>query len=84
MPEGGDEHRAGGCSASVGLDAPLALPLRSAAGARPLAAPSGARNFIDSPLYGLFGIRSGLADATLPNTGELGGYWIRQPSDPVA
>ncbi len=75
MPEGGDEHRAGGCSASVGLDAPLALPLRSAAGAR---------NFIDSPLYGLFGIRSGLADATLPNTGELGGYWIRQPSDPVA
>ena len=48
------------------------------------AVPSGARNFIDSPLYGLFGIRSGLADATLPNTGELGGYWIRQPSDPVA
>ncbi|MGZ5195198.1 MAG: efflux RND transporter permease subunit [Ramlibacter sp.] len=35
----------------------------------------------DSPLYGLFGIRSRLADAALPGTGELGEYWIRQPAD---
>ena len=102
----------------IGIDALLALPMRSASGAlvplselvvvergvidktlftkdllplsyvmgdigsRPLAAPAATRNFIDSPLYGLFGIRSGLADAALPNTGELGEYWIRQPSDP--
>ncbi|MFM1908305.1 MAG: hypothetical protein RLZZ591_1982 [Pseudomonadota bacterium] len=37
---------------------------------------------LDSPLYGLFAIRSKLADATLPNTGELGEYWIHQPTDP--
>jgi len=37
---------------------------------------------LDSPLYGLFGIRPKLAQATLPNTGELGEYWISQPSDP--
>ena len=37
---------------------------------------------LDSPLYGLFGIRSRLGEATLPETGELGEYWIRQPSDP--
>ncbi len=36
----------------------------------------------DSPLYGLFGIRAGLAGAALPGTGELGEYWIRQPADP--
>lgn len=36
----------------------------------------------DSPLYGLFGIRGQLDKAALPNTGELGEYWIRQPSDP--
>jgi multidrug efflux pump subunit AcrB len=35
----------------------------------------------DSPLYGLFGIRSRLAEAALPGTGELGEYWIRQPAD---
>jgi multidrug efflux pump subunit AcrB len=38
--------------------------------------------FVDSPLYGLFGIRNRLQAAALPNTGELGEYWIRQPSDP--
>jgi len=38
--------------------------------------------FIDSPLYGLFGIRERLQAAALPNTGELGEYWVRQPSDP--
>jgi multidrug efflux pump subunit AcrB len=37
---------------------------------------------LDSPLYGLFAIRSKLADAALPGMGELGEYWIRQPSDP--
>lgn len=36
----------------------------------------------DSPLYGLFGIRPQLAQAALPNAGELGEYWIRQPTDP--
>jgi multidrug efflux pump subunit AcrB len=36
----------------------------------------------DSPLYGLFAIRSKLQDAALPGTGELGEYWIRQPADP--
>jgi multidrug efflux pump subunit AcrB len=37
---------------------------------------------LDSPLYGLFGIRSNLQAAALPNTGELGEYWISQPKDP--
>jgi multidrug efflux pump subunit AcrB len=36
----------------------------------------------DSPLYGLFGIRSRLAQAALPGTGALGEYWIRQPDNP--
>ena len=37
---------------------------------------------LDSPLYGLFAIRSKLKDATLPGTGELGEFWIHQPADP--
>jgi multidrug efflux pump subunit AcrB len=37
---------------------------------------------LDSPLYGLFGIRSHLQAAALPNTGEIGEYWISQPKDP--
>jgi len=37
---------------------------------------------LDSPLYGLFGIRPALAEAALPNAGELGEYWINQPADP--
>lgn len=37
---------------------------------------------LDSPLYGLFGIRSSMDQAALPNTGELGEYWISQPKDP--
>nr|MDP2190876.1 efflux RND transporter permease subunit [Rhodoferax sp.] len=37
---------------------------------------------LDSPLYGLFSIRGKLAGAALAGTGELGEYWIRQPSDP--
>jgi multidrug efflux pump subunit AcrB len=36
----------------------------------------------DSPLYGLFGLRGGLQQSALPNTGTLGEYWISQPSDP--
>ncbi|MEO8297002.1 MAG: efflux RND transporter permease subunit [Burkholderiales bacterium] len=36
----------------------------------------------DSPLYGLFAIRSRLADAALPAMGPLGEYWIHQPTDP--
>ncbi len=37
---------------------------------------------LDSPLYGLAAIRSRLAGAALPGTGELGEWWIRQPADP--
>ena len=36
----------------------------------------------DSPLYGMFAIRSRLAEAALPDAGPLGEYWIRQPADP--
>ncbi len=36
---------------------------------------------LDSPLYGLFAIRSKLQEAALPGTGELGEYWIHQPAD---
>jgi multidrug efflux pump subunit AcrB len=36
---------------------------------------------LDSPLYGLFAIRHKLAEAALPDTGELGEYWIHQPTD---
>ncbi len=36
---------------------------------------------LDSPLYGLFSIRSKLNEAALPGTGELGEYWIHQPGD---
>ncbi|WP_240920814.1 efflux RND transporter permease subunit [Rubrivivax sp. JA1026] len=98
--------------AQVGLDALLALPLRSASGAlvplselvrvergvvdKPLytkdlqgvsyvygdVGAGGATP--DSPLYGLFGIRSRLTDAALPNAGPLGEYWIRQPANPYA
>jgi multidrug efflux pump subunit AcrB len=37
---------------------------------------------LDSPLYGLFAIRNKLKDSALPGTGELGEYWITQPTDP--
>ncbi len=37
---------------------------------------------LDSPLYGLADIRTRLAAAALPDSGELAEYWIRQPSDP--
>jgi multidrug efflux pump subunit AcrB len=37
---------------------------------------------LDSPLYGLFDIRTRLPGVALPDTGALGEYWISQPSDP--
>jgi hypothetical protein len=37
---------------------------------------------LDSPLFGLFAIRGQFQQAALPDTGELGEYWIRQPGDP--
>ncbi|MBA4254875.1 MAG: multidrug transporter AcrB [Polaromonas sp.] len=37
---------------------------------------------LDSPLYGLFSIRTRLEGAALPNTGALNEHWISQPSDP--
>jgi multidrug efflux pump subunit AcrB len=37
---------------------------------------------LDSPLYGLFAIRSKLKELAMPDIGELGEYWISQPSDP--
>ncbi|MCM0608423.1 MAG: efflux RND transporter permease subunit [Ideonella sp. WA131b] len=100
--------------AQAGLDALLALPLRTASGAlvplselvrvertvtdQPLftknqlglsyvmadvgaGGPSSAGT-PDSPLYGLFNIRSRLGAAALPGTGELGEYWISTPANP--
>jgi len=51
-------------------------------GARPLDGDRQTAGFVDSPLYGLFGIRSHLQAAALPHTGALDEYWIRQPADP--
>jgi len=39
---------------------------------------------LDSPLYGMFDIRSKLKDLKLEQGGTLGEYFIRQPSDPYA
>lgn len=36
---------------------------------------------LDSPLYGLFAIRHKMGEAALPDTGEMGEYWINQPTD---
>jgi multidrug efflux pump subunit AcrB len=36
----------------------------------------------DSPLYGIFAARGGLAGKALAQGGSLGEYWIAQPSDP--
>jgi len=36
---------------------------------------------LDSPLYGLFAIRDKLQAAALPGAGEVGEYWISQPSE---
>jgi multidrug efflux pump subunit AcrB len=99
----------------VGLDALLALPMRSASGRtvplselvqlnrgtidKPLftkdlkhvsyvfgdvglrTGAAAATGTPDSPLYGLFAVRSKLDAAALPGTGDLGEYWIRQPAD---
>ncbi len=39
---------------------------------------------LDSPLYGMFGLRSEIAKIAPPQGGSLGEYFIRQPSDPYA
>ncbi len=39
---------------------------------------------LDSPLYGMFDIRSKLANLKLEQGGTLGEYFIRQPKDPYA
>jgi multidrug efflux pump subunit AcrB len=43
---------------------------------------AGGGGLTDSPLYGLLATRTPLKAAALPGTGELGEYWIQQPSDP--
>ncbi|MDE2290073.1 MAG: efflux RND transporter permease subunit, partial [Burkholderiales bacterium] len=37
---------------------------------------------VDSPLYGMFEMRSRLAKLSVPGGGKLGEWFIRQPSDP--
>ncbi len=37
---------------------------------------------VDSPLYGMFGMRSRLADINTPGGGGITEYFIRQPADP--
>jgi len=37
---------------------------------------------VDSPLYGMFGMRSRLADIRTPGGGTITEYFIRQPTDP--
>jgi multidrug efflux pump subunit AcrB len=39
---------------------------------------------LDSPLYGMFDIRSKLQNLALPQGGTLGEYFIKQPKDPYA
>ena len=39
---------------------------------------------LDSPLYGMFGMRDALARLPAPAGGKLGEYFIRQPADPYA
>ncbi|MCF8176297.1 MAG: efflux RND transporter permease subunit [Burkholderiaceae bacterium] len=39
---------------------------------------------LDSPLYGMFDIRSKLAGIALPQGGTLGEYFFKQPADPYA
>ena len=39
---------------------------------------------VDSPLYGMFSIKSALDGLKLPQGGTLGQYFIRQPQDPYA
>ena len=37
---------------------------------------------VDSPLYGLFGVRSSLGELTMPDGGRIQEHFIRQPADP--
>ncbi|MBS0388329.1 MAG: efflux RND transporter permease subunit, partial [Proteobacteria bacterium] len=37
---------------------------------------------IDSPLYGMFGMRHGIKELVAPDGGHVSEYFIRQPSDP--
>jgi multidrug efflux pump subunit AcrB len=37
---------------------------------------------VDSPLYGMFGMRSQLAGINPPGGGDIGEYFVRQPEDP--
>ncbi|HEY8049421.1 MAG TPA: efflux RND transporter permease subunit, partial [Ramlibacter sp.] len=37
---------------------------------------------VDSPLYGMFGMRGGIAKLVTPTGGPIAEYFIRQPSDP--
>jgi multidrug efflux pump subunit AcrB len=39
---------------------------------------------LDSPLYGMFGMRGALGEVKTPLGGPLGEYFIRQPDDPYA
>ncbi len=39
---------------------------------------------LDSPLYGMFDMRSAIAKIAAPQGGHLGEYFIRQPSDPYS
>jgi multidrug efflux pump subunit AcrB len=39
---------------------------------------------LDSPLYGMFGIRSRIAGVALPEGGRLADHFIRQPDDPYS
>ena len=39
---------------------------------------------VDSPLYGLFAIKSALSDLNLPQGGTLSHYFIKQPGDPYS
>jgi multidrug efflux pump subunit AcrB len=39
---------------------------------------------LDSPLYGMFGMRGAIGELKAPQGGPLGEYFIRQPDDPYA
>jgi multidrug efflux pump subunit AcrB len=39
---------------------------------------------LDSPLYGMFGMRDAIAKLAVPAGGKLGEHFIRQPADPYA
>ncbi|WHZ10818.1 MAG: RND efflux system, inner membrane transporter [Burkholderiaceae bacterium] len=59
-----------------------ALPPEGAVAARER--PSAATGDLDSPLYGMFEMRSRLAALTMPDGGHLAEHFIRQPGNPYA